>query len=363
MLKRFVVLVLGVLCLAGMPAAADTQASPSPAPVSAQPALAIAYDQVDRQLGGNATPPPPEAFNDEVQAALDARKSTGISMPAGPSLGQEAIEMIPGIGMIYGMAQAKKQQDAAKKAEQEAQDQLSGNKPPVLTRYAFYNGWTRVETANSIIIAKPDQHVTIFIDPQAKTYHTYDTSGAAQIEAAPSAAPQSESGASSATAIESSGQAATITIDGQPTVGFSQDALVTLSGSSGSCHDGTFRAKKLVYYAQMAEPLPDSKVTPLDSLALPEGCSATIALQTSGTAEPAGQMWLYKLVTVVRDPNVQTQTGNTGNFDFSGMMQGPQQSAGLPPNYMLFSERGNIRQLSAADASLFDVPAGYTEDK
>jgi hypothetical protein len=339
-----------------------------PAPAPAATPLDIAFDQIDRTLGGAATPPPPTAFNDEVQAAKDAANDQGISLtPQGANLGQQAIDMIPVVGSIFQMSQAHKQQEQMKKQQQEMMDKLAGNKPPVLTRYAFYNGWSRVETVNSIIITKPDQHLTIFIDPKAKTYRTYDMTGATQqtVEASSTAAPQA-AGSGSATSMISMNQADQTSIGDQPVTGYSQEAIVTLSGSTGSCHDGTFRAKQLEYFAAQSEPLPQGKEDPIDTLALPDGCSATIARQTTGTPAPQGQMYVYKLITVVRDLNAVTQTPANGMmFDPTSMMQSAQQqqSGGHPPNYMLLSERGNIRTLTAADASLFEIPAGYTQDQ
>lgn len=383
MWARFVVFILLVFACSAPRATADpsagaatpaTSAAPSssattsPSPAATPAPLAIAFDEVERQLGGTATPPPPNAFSDEVQAALDAQKQNGGPGPSSPNMGQMAIDMIPVVGTIFSMSQAKKQQEAAKKQQQQMMDQLAGNKPPVLTRYAFYNGWSRVETANSIIITKPDQQLMIFIDPRAKTYHDYDTSAPVQaVAAGATAQPAAPSGEGSATSIDSTNQADALTIDGQPVTGFSEEALVTLSGSNGACHDGTFRAKKLEYFSQMAEPMSQAKaVQPIDTLALPEGCTATIARQQSGGPTPDGQMWLYQLVTVVRDPNVATQTGSSGSLDpaqMMGMANPAAQASGLPANYMLLSERGNIRQLTAADSSMFDVPAGYAEDK
>jgi hypothetical protein len=352
------------------PTSPSDSGSPAPVPAataSSSPLLNIAFDQIDRTLGGTATPPPPNAFADEVQAAKDAQKGSGMNVGVGaPSLGQMAVGMIPVVGAIFEMSQAKKQAEAAKKQQQAMMDQLAGNKPPVLTRYAFYNGWTRVETANSIIITKPDQHLTVFIDPGAKTYRSYDTNAPAQTVDAGAAAASTESGEATADSMISMNQADSTTIDDQPVMGYSEEAIVTLSGSSGSCHDGTFRAKELEYFAQLPDPLPQTKEDPLDLLALPDDCSATIQRQVSGASFPSGEMYVYKLVTVVRDPNTATQQPSQGmSINSSAMMQQMQgsQANAHPLNYMLLSQRGNIRQLSAADESLFEIPQGYTEDK
>jgi hypothetical protein len=49
--------------------------APTPvATVASAPELNIAFDHIDRVLGGTATPPPPNAFADELQAAKDAQK-------------------------------------------------------------------------------------------------------------------------------------------------------------------------------------------------------------------------------------------------------------------------------------------------
>lgn len=351
---------------AGQPTPAATQ---TPAAAQTPAPLNIAFDQVDRTLAGTATPPPILAFADEVQAAIDAQHASGgpnMGM-GGPNLGQMAIGMIPVVGTIFSMSQAKKQAEAAKKQQQAMMDQLAGIKPPVLTRYAFYNGWTRVETASSIIITKPDQHQMVFIDVLAKTYRTYDTTAPVQTEQNTATAAPTSTGEATANSMLSISQADTQTVETQQVVGYSSEAIVTLTGSSGTCQDGTFRSKKLEYLAQLPEPVPQSKEVALDTLALPNGCSATINRQVSGTPAPSGQMYVYRLVTVVRDENAAAQKPGSNNMiDPSAMMQRFQGGGGsdaLPANYLKLSQRGNIRQLTAADAALFDIPAGYTEDK
>ncbi len=349
----------------GQPAPAATPtaaAAQTPAPLN------IAFDQVDRTLAGTATPPPITAFADEVQAAIDAQHASGgmnVGM-GGPNLAQTAIDMIPVVGTIFSMSQAKKQMEQAKKQQQAMMDQLAGVKPPVLSRYAFYNGWSRVETASSIIITKPDQHLVVFIDVQAKTYRTYDTTAPVQTEQNTVAGAPTSNGAATANSMLSMSQADTQTVDGQQVVGYSSEAIVSLTGSSGTCQDGTYRAKKLEYIAQFPEPAPQSKEVALDTLALPNGCSATINRQVSGTPEPSGQMYVYRLTTVVRDANALAQKPDSNTIDPTAMMQRFQGGGGpgaLPVNYLKLSQRGNIRQLTATDTSLFDIPAGYTEDK
>ncbi len=351
---------------AGQASPAATQsaaAAQTPAPLN------IAFDQIDRTLAGTATAPPATAFADEIQAAKDAQQaSAGVNTGmGGPNLGQMAVSMIPVVGAIFAMGQAKKQAEAAKKQQQTMMDQLAGNKPPVLTRYAFYNGWTRVETASSIIITKPDQHQVIFVDLQAKTYRTYDTTAPVQIEQTTAVVTPTSTGEATANSMLSMSQADSMTVDNQPVVGYSSEAIVTLTDSSGTCQDGIFRAKKLEYFAQLPEPVPQSKEPALDTLALPNGCSATINRQISGAPAPNSQMCVYRLVTVVRDANAAAQKpASKDTIDPTAMMQhfqGGGESGATPANYMKLSERGNIRQLSAADAPLFDIPAGYTEDK
>lgn len=376
MLARITSIVLAVCICAVAKVGADqptpTTATQPATTVTQTPApLKVAFDQIDRTINAIGTPPPLDGFASDLQAIKDAQ--TGSGGIHQPGIGQMAIGMIPVIGTIYGLSQAAKQKAAMKKQMQETQDAMNGNKPGVLTRYAFYNGWSRVETASSIVITKPDQHLVIYIDPLAKTYHTYDTTVPTETEqtdteqglSAPAAS--SGSGQAAASALIDMAQADPATIGGQSVVGYSSEAIVTLSNSSGSCQDGTFKSKKLEYVTQLPEPLPQEKETPLEMLALPDGCSATIERQTSGTAAPLGQMYVYRLVTVVRDPNAVTPTVSSGSVpNPATMMQSMGGAAGQQashPNYMKLSERANIRELTAADTSLFDIPSGYTQDK
>jgi hypothetical protein len=343
----------------------------SPLPSAAAPAaqtaapLAIEFDQVDRTIAGSATPPPLDSFASDEQLALTEQSSTGIN-PSRPGVGDMAVSMIPVVGTIFEMNQAKKQEAAAKLQQQIMMDRMMGNKT-VLTRYAFYNGWTRVETANSIVITKPDQHLTIFIDPQAKTYRTYDTLGTGASAAPAVAATLAPSGTAQATSLYSNTTVDPRSMNGIDVSGFSAEVMLTLTGSTGACQDGTYRAKELLYYSAASEPpINEPPPMPLEDLAMPAGCSAAITQQSTGSDAPPGVMYVYRLFTVVRDPNAAANS-SPGSLDPAEMMKqfgtgGPAGSQ-LPPNYMMLSERGNFRTLTAADASLFEIPQGFSEDR
>ncbi len=377
MLIRIVSFVLVAVLGAVALAAADPAGAPTATPAPAQTSEAgIAFDQVDRMLGANATPPPVTAFAAELQAVKDAQSGPGIphqnfASQMASQLGNMAISSIPVVGEIFAMGQAKKQAAAAKKAQQTIMDQMNGIKPPTLTHYAFYNGWTRTETADAIIITKPDRHVMIELDPRTKTYRTSDALvvNARPLQTMPSASEgtamtSSPSSANAASSINITGADAT-TINDEQVTGYTEQATVTLSGGAGNCHDGIFSAKEVQYLSQLPEPLPSTSEGPLDILALPEGCAAIPQRQTSGTPPPTNLMYVYKLITVVRGPiqperNMSDLQGMNPNA-MSNIMQSA--TGRLPTNYQLLSERANFRNLTAADTSLFDIPAGYTEAK
>ncbi len=380
--------ILGAFLLASSAGAAFGDSSPtpaaSPAPAvsptsSATASISIAFDQIDRVIAGTGTPPPLNSFDADEVAIKNAQSASlfpNISMTQnlGSMLVNTALSMVPFVGGFISGAAAQAQANAQRKKYEDQLNALTGPNPGALTHYAFYDGWTRIEVPNLVVILKPDQHLKIFINPVKKTYRIEDAahelppppddaSPQPDAEPTPSPAPSPQTDLTITLS-----QTDATTIAGQAVVGYLADASLRLTNSAQPCRDGTFTASQLDYLAPVAEPLPQAitDAHTFYALALPDGCDVPLHPQVTGPAPPSDQMYVYRLLTVVHDPTVVSRPSPppSGRPDAAALersMFGV--NAGSGPNYMVLSERANIRQLTAADASLFDIPTGYTETK
>jgi hypothetical protein len=357
---------------------ADVPVSPaplaSPSPVSTPPSgsLNIAFDQIDRTIPLPATPPPLDNFAVDLAVIQKAHASSGMDMSSdiassiASTIVQEALSQIPIIGGFLGAAAAQAQANAMRKQAEEQLKEMT--QPPDIgyaTRYYFYNGWSRSEVIGLVVITKPDQHLKIFLDTKRKTYRSQDTTapGPALAEDA-NASPTPAALITKADVTGSMSQVDGTNIAGLPTAAYSLDATVTLTNSADPCHDGSFQLKQLSYVAQLPEPDPQEQSQPpaLYELALPDGCEVTIQDQIAGAPPPAGQMYLYRRVTVIRDPAAAAHATPRKDTSPAATIQQMFSSGNGPgPNYMLVSERSNLRPCSAADAALFDIPPDYRE--
>jgi hypothetical protein len=380
--------ILGALLLVSSAGSALGDPSPtpaaSPAPAasptsSPEAAINIAFDQIDRVIAGTGTPPPLNAFDADAIAIKNAQSASllpniSVSQNLGSMLVNTALSMVPFVGGFISGAASQAQANAQRKRYEDQLNAMTGPNPGVLTHYAFYNGWTRIEVPNLVVIVKPEQRLKIFINPVKKTYRIEDaahelppppddTSPQPDAEATPTPAPPPQTDLTIAFS-----QTDATTIAGEAVVGYASDATLRLTSSTQPCRDGTFTASQRDYFAHMAEPVPlaITDAHTFYALALPDGCDVPLHPQVTGTAPPSDEMYMYRLVTVVHDPTVVSRPSPppSGRPDAAAVeraMFGVNSGAG--PNYMVLSERANIRELTAADASLFDVPSGYTETR
>lgn len=344
-------------------------ASPSTTPPSAPEALDIAFDQIDRTIHGAGTPPPLNTFAQDA-AAVDAYQSASLFPSSADiqksielSMAASALSFLPFGSTAASFAMAAQQRAMQRKMEA-AFKAMSGPNPGTLTRFLFYHGWTRIETHVLVLIVRPDRHQRIYLIPANKTYRVEEIAAAA-----PSPSPEPEDSfepnpAKVAATIVTS-QADTATVEGQTATGFRSDASTTLTGGIDPCLDGTYTATQLEYFMAGSEPLPGTipEAQAFYALTLPRDCYTPFAPQRSGLQVPYHQMYVYRLVAVVRNAALAGQpTPKPGKqAESANMMENMFGGGGVGDNYMLLSERGNIRQLTDADASLFDIPEGYTQ--
>lgn len=345
----------------------------APATPSAAPPPGIAYDEIVRVVV-NATPPPPGNFQADV-AALNATQTSASPSPAprrrGISLGNIA-GVIAGGGGAGGVAGAAAS-DAASAAMENAMEASLGAQfaalgaavrgflTPHLIRYAYWNGWERVEdvSAQTVTIRKCDAGQVIKLDLAAKTYAVYDPSAEPTPAAAPmparrgrTAAQPGQPGTAVATLTETTRGLGPLRIENQATTGFDTATSFATTQSTGSCRNGGATIETVQYLSGLPRPTvnscpirrPPLPTTAGDAVTAPSGgCRPSFTTQRSGPTPPANRLALYSLVTF--------------SADRGGAPGSPAPAGGMG----FLTERGNLKTLGPTDAGLFGIPPGFSK--
>jgi hypothetical protein len=350
----------------------------SPLAPSAAPAPGLAYDEIVR-IVISATPPPPGNFQADV-AAINApvavtstpaprRRGIGIGALAGAVLAGGGAGSIAGslasdavsISMDNALQNSLGTQFAALGAS------IRSFLQPHLMRYAYYNGWERVDDIadQTATIRKCDIGQVYRLDLVKKTYSIYDpNSEPAPAPAAPapqrgprSTAPAAPAPPGTAIADVSATTKALgpMRIENQSTSGFDSTASFATTQATGSCRNASASITTEEYLSTLSRPAVTS--CPIRRAPVPEsateavtppqptgGCRPTLTFHRSGPPVPAGKLSLYTLVTM------NAAAGAT-----------PAPSASGPAGVGFLTERGNIKALGAADANLFGVPPDFTK--
>ena len=329
-MKRTIVLVSFALlaCVAALRAGA--------APMAA----GIQYDEINRMLPANATPPAAGTFGADA-AAIESpppdqtKKKHGLinALMSGQLIDPDSAVSNPFAALLQGR----------------------------LERYSYYNNWERVDDvlAKTATIRKCDLHQLIELDLDKKTYRIVDTTPKA--ESASSSPVPTTAHHAGATAEQAPGGGVldltravralgTVLIDGVTAQHFSSSNTIALTQATGSCRDGTYAVTRDEYVSGFAQPHP---ICPVDFHApasvyprQPEqmvargGCRPTVTSHVSGPAEPVDKLALYSLMTMSGSSAGRSRSGAAFSF---------------------LTERGNLRALSAVDRSLFDIPSDYTK--
>jgi hypothetical protein len=373
-LSCWTALVAVVMLAAQNPASAAPSPSPTPA-ASAVPALqtpaapaaipGVMFDQIDRTLTGNATPPPPGSFASELARIQRAASGqNGPSMPGqsiGSQLGNMALSQIPIVGSFIVSANMKRQQQ---QAQQRLQESMHPQQPGVLTHYAFYNGWSRVEIPGQYAtIKRPDLHQTIVLDLQNKTYSTLPDDAATQTPA-PVATPN---GTGQLFSSATWSQKDSLTIEGLTTSEFEGGDLLVVSQGNGACQDGMIRTSEIEYVTDALEPLP-LPANGLEKLALPAGCNASIAHKSAGD-DPTCRFYVYRVIRVeggsALAANASSPVMGSMQSMFANMPGMPPMPGTSGPSNVMYklSIRSNIKTLGPDDAAMFSPPADFTPTK
>jgi hypothetical protein len=352
----------------------------SPLAPSAAPAPGLGYDEIVRVVVG-AAPPPPGNFQADV-ASLNAAAAAATPTPAprkrGIGFGAIAGAVLGGggAGSIGGAIAG----DAASNAADNAMQQSLGTQfsalgasirsflQPHLMRYAYYNGWERVDDVSmqTATIRKCDIGQVYQLDLAKKTYSVYDpnsepTPAAAapppQRGARPSApgAPQPP-GTAVADVSTSVKPLGPLRIENQATTGYASTATFATTQATGSCRDASMSITTQEYLSALSRPpvtscpvhrapVPQSATEAVSPPQTTGGCRPTMAFHTSGPPVPAGKLALYTLVTM------------NGS---AGATPAPAPAASGATGVGFLTERGNIKSLGATDASLFGIPDDFT---
>jgi hypothetical protein len=298
----------------------------------------LAYDELTRFLGADKPAPVPGSFSTEFQAAVDAQK---------PATQHHGL-----FGGLQNMA------DSAKNA-------MNMFKLGIPSRHAFMNGWERTDDlgAQTATIVKPDRHQIITLNLAKKTYRIVDTSVQPPSETPPpyqpppnpqAPPPSPQPGTGKLDISVSSSSLGSKTIENVSTTGYSQDFKMTATQSTGSCRDGSFGTSMVEYLSDYPEPQLASTVSrPHQPTAMPPsaammgmhpGCNPkTTTHHSGGVTPPNGRFAMWTFVTL--KGSAQTNQGQMGG-GFSTLI-----------------ERGDVRTLGSADASLFEVPADFTKEQ
>ena len=316
--------------------------------LAAKPAHAagggLAYDEVTKMVITSQDNGPPEAgsyangsFGADFQAAVNA---------GGPTKEH------------HGMFAAV--QNAISMGEQ-AMNQIKVGMPS--THY-YLNGWERTDDPGkqTATIYRGDLRQTIHLDLAKKTYYIETPDEKTVEEGTPppmtgprGTPPPSQPGTAKMTISATSAALGPKTLDGQPTNGYKQTFKLTVTNATGSCSNGSFGTSITEFISQYPEPsvsTPSGKVVTKKSVFDPQrmsvkpGCKPTVTANTKmGPLPPSGMLalWMY--------------------MNMNGSMYSQQQPQNVPAGsgFGFLTERGNVRTLGPSDASLFQVPAGFTQ--
>jgi hypothetical protein len=340
----------------------------APAVPSAAPPPGLAYDEIVRVVSG-ATPPPPGAFAADAAAIASSPSPSPTPAPRRRGFGLNIGAVLSGGGPGAVASDA-----AGNAADNSVQQSLGpsfgglaaaarGYLQPRLLRYAFWNGWERVDdpAAQTATIRKCDLRQVIKLDLAAKTYVVYDPSAEPTPAAAlPPAArgrqappdPQ-QPGTAVGTLAEVTKSLPPQRIENYPTTGYDSTTTFSTAQSTGSCRNTSASIETIQYLSALQQPTVTA--CPIRRAPLPTtasevvtpttGCRPTFSATRSGPTPPTSRLALYSLVEIGGGPTPAPQSAGTP----------------VPSGFGFLTERGNLKPLGPADAALFAVPADFTK--
>lgn len=232
-----------------------------------------------------------------------------------------------------------------------------------LKHFAYLNGMSRVETPAShlVVIAKPGEVDTL--DTQKKTYKRVAgaalkllpvSRGGYSMPLFPGSPATTSPGTIDLTFLLDGSPIEAQTIAGQVVNGYHVVLSLVSANATGSCLSvakfANLKGTIDSFIIDRVEPPSMTtgnlapSIVPQDLMKLPglnpKGCAIdTMSIQMRHVANAAALagFYLYRRIAIV-----------------------PAEGSGIPISPTIVSERGNVRDLTAADAALFTVPADYT---
>jgi hypothetical protein len=228
----------------------------------------------------------------------------------------------------------------------------------------FLNNMEREDSFqdNTATIQLPDKNQIIHLDLGKKTYYiTSPSSG--NITLPPSqptqprpqqSMPPPQPGTANVVITVTTKSIGSLDIGGANADGYQMSFKIVSTNATGSCSNGTFETNSTEYVTSYPEPhivWPSKNITPAMKAMMsrpPElqsfkpGCTPKIKTETHiGPTAPSGRLIAWQMISI----------------GGSAMAQGQQVggSAGM------VLERGDIKQLTSADAGTFAPPAGFTQ--
>lgn len=286
-------------------------AAPKPTPVGLQ------YDEISKTAIAPATAPPPGSFHTDFVAAMNG---SGSQLP--PGMDADTIATMKRMGIkIPNMAA------------------LGGGAP---LRYAFYNGWIRVDDllSKTAEIQKCNLHQFISLDLDKKTYRISNmSSGLGQASAGSmNGSERAQPGTAVMTVSQKAANLGPMTLDGIPTKGYNVTNSMTIAQATGSCQNANFSSTQTEYISAIHQPrtycaLYNPAIN-AGGRAAAGGCSPAVHY-SGGAAVPSDRLVMYS--------RMQTSMGG-----------------GAAP--AMVTQRGNVKWLYQADATaLFTIPSDFTQ--
>ena len=319
--------------LALLPVIAFALAAATPRPAVRS---GLAYDEVTKLITNDQAPQPGN-FAADFQAAVDAQRSMA---DTGKHRGL--------FGSIMNAA------DMAKGA-------YGALRSGAASSNYYWNGWRRTDDvgAQTATISKPDRHQIIYLNLAKKTYRIADTS-VARVPETP--APYERSGNPQGQAPQpgsgkldisvSSQMLGPKTIENVPTIGYRQNFKLSATKSTGSCVDGGFQTTMTEYISAYVEPSVTAmtgmrqraNVPRPERMVMRPGCTPSITMHASqGPSVPGDRLAMWVLMSL-----------SGGAQTAQGAMSG---------GFQTLIERGHVRTLGPADASLFEIPRDFTPEQ
>jgi hypothetical protein len=338
----------------------------------------LQYDEIVRMVIG-APPPPPGNFQADLAA---------ISSPA-PVAATAAPKRRHGFGNLGALAGGILSGNIGGAVTGAATDAVVGNAMDAQTdrilsattgafagalrgltqgrveRHSFYAGWERVDdiAAQTATIRKCDLHQVISLDVAKKTYSIQDPTARSSDTSAP--APRSNERRGRTPAPEQPGTALADfsnvvsglgprKLDGIEATGYDDTSKFAITQATGSCRNGSFTFHSKTYYSGLATPRLVCPIGAAPRQRYPQqpqnfvasgGCRPTFTAHKSGPVPPAQNLSLYSTIAM---------SGSNGEAPAASPSGSP------APGFVFLTERGNVHSLSAANASLFEVPSDFT---